>query len=361
MPARYIPRPPRDLKHLPVKDWPEADRLAFDRAYVSGDIFDEDAGPGSHLAGGSRRMIQTAYRRWLGFIARHHPNELGMSPNDRLNPVLVRSFVENLQSEVRSTTVAQTIRSLYAAAQIIAPGEDWGWLGALGARLQDRSQPLDRFERLVPPWETLDLGIELMDQAKKRIATLLGALQFRDGLIVALISAYPMRRRTFSAPTVATFEIDQAGISILLDPADTKSKRHESARLTDELVPYVRFYLAEVRPRFIRRGDHGGFWVSAKLGRLDPGRIYDIVRARVFKKFGKLMSLHDFRRAAATFVATHAPEKIGIIPGVLHHSSPEVSERWYILARSVEAGRRHAAALAGMRARLRASNLPDGS
>jgi hypothetical protein len=73
------------------------------------------------------------------------------------------------------------------------------------------------------------------------------------------------------------------------------------------------------------------------------------------------MCLHDFRRAAATFVATHAPEKIGIIPGVLQHSSPEVGERWYNLAHSVEAGRRHTATLAGMRARLRASNPPDGS
>jgi hypothetical protein len=128
-----------------------------------------------------------------------------------------------------------------------------------------------------------------------------------------------------------------------------------------ELVPYVRFYLAQVRPRFVRRGDHGGFWGSAKLGRLDPGRIYCVVRARVLKKFGKLMSLHDFRRAAPTFVTTNAPEKIGIIPGVLHHSAPEVGERWYNLARSVEAGRRHTAALADIRARLRATNLPEGS
>jgi hypothetical protein len=210
MPARYIPRPPPDLKHMPVKDWPELDRAAFDRAYASGDIFDEDAGPGSHLAHGYRRMIQTAYRRWLGFIARHHPTGLGMPPAARLNPVLVRSLVEHLQSEVRPTTVAHTIRCLYAGARIIAPGENWEWLKALGARLQDLGQPLDRFERLVPPWETLDLGIELMDQAKGRIATLQGSLQFRDGLIVALISAYPIRRRTISSLTLTSFESDQA-------------------------------------------------------------------------------------------------------------------------------------------------------
>jgi hypothetical protein len=70
-------------------------------------------------------------------------------------------------------------------------------------------------------------------------------------------------------------------------------------------------------------------------------------------KFGKAMSLHDFRRAAATFLAMDAPEKIGLIPGVLQHASPEVSERHYNLARSIQAGQRFAAHLAAARNSLR--------
>jgi hypothetical protein len=53
---------------------------------------------------------------------------------------------------------------------------------------------------------------------------------------------------------------------------------------------------------------------------------------------GKAMGLHDFRRAAATFLAMDAPEKIGLIPGLLPHVSPEVNERHNNLARSVQAG-----------------------
>ena len=56
------------------------------------------------------------------------------------------------------------------------------------------------------------------------------------------------------------------------------------------------------------------------------------------------MALHDFRRAMATFLAMEFPEKIGLIPGVLQHLSPEVNERHYNLSRSVQAGRRFAAA-----------------
>ena len=61
--------------------------------------------------------------------------------------------------------------------------------------------------------------------------------------------------------------------------------------------------------------------------------------------FGKAMGLHDFRSAAATFIATDAPDKIGLIPGVLQHASPDVGEQHYNLARSVEASRRFAAHL----------------
>jgi hypothetical protein len=47
------------------------------------------------------------------------------------------------------------------------------------------------------------------------------------------------------------------------------------------------------------------------------------------------------------------PEKIGLIPGVLQHASPEPNERHYNLARSTKAGQRLAAHLAKERERLR--------
>ena len=40
-----------------------------------------------------------------------------------------------------------------------------------------------------------------------------------------------------------------------------------------------------------------------------------------------------------TFLAMDAPEKIGLIPGMLQHASPDVGERHYNLARSMQAGR----------------------
>ena len=346
----------RTLKHHPVNDWPEADRAAFCVAYEPGDPFDETAGPGAHLAEGTRRMTKFSYRRWLGFLKANYPDDLSMPPAERITPERVRAFIDHLSAQIGPSSVAVAADRLCAAARLIAPTADWSWLKSIKAHLASRALPQDRFDRLVPPWQTLDFGIELMDAAltlpidghKQR------EIQYRDGLLLALLSLWPIRRRSVAALTVSRhLEFDDAGINILLHPADTKSRHAESFRVADQVLPYLMRYLKEIRPILLGHVEHDGFWASYQGRPLSAGRLYDIVRAQTIAKFGKAMSLHDFRRAAATYLAMDAPEKIGLIPGVLQHVKPEVSEQHYNLARSMQAGRRFAAHLANARNRLR--------
>ena len=70
--------------------WPEADHEAFKAVYEPGDVFDETAGPGAHLAEGTRRMIETTYRRWLGFLKANYPGDLFMPPADRITRASAR-------------------------------------------------------------------------------------------------------------------------------------------------------------------------------------------------------------------------------------------------------------------------------
>lgn len=76
------------------------------------------------------------------------------------------------------------------------------------------------------------------------------------------------------------------------------------------------------------------------------GRLYDIVRARLLKRFGKDMCLHDFRRSATSYLAMDDPKQIGIVPGLLQQASPEVGERHYNLANGVKVSQRFAQNLA---------------
>jgi integrase/recombinase XerD len=351
------------LKHLPVNEWPKADREAFRAAYEPGDVFDETAGSGAHLAKPTRGAIELTYRRWLGFLKANHPEDLWMAPAERIVPERVRAFIDHLSAEVRPSTVAAAGARLYAAARLIAPATDWTWLRSIKSRLATRACPQDRFDRLVPPLQTLNFGIELMDAAlalpisgrKQR------EIQYRDGLLLALLSLWPIRRRSIAALTVSRhLEFDDAGVNILLHPSDTKARRAESFRVPEQLLPYLMHYLKDVRPVLLGRTAHDGFWASLNGPPLSAGRFLGIIHARVTAKFGKAMGVHDFRRAASTFLAMEAPEKVGLIPGVLQHASPDVGDRHYNLSRSIQAGRRFAAHLANARNRLRPHATESG-
>jgi integrase/recombinase XerD len=346
----------RPLKHLPETQWPTVDRAALEAAFKPGDLFDESGGPGAHLAEGSRRFIHFAYRRWLGFLQAHHPDDLVRVPADRISLERVRDFIDHLTPDMRPTSMAITVERFYCAARLIDPDRDWQWLAAITARLLARARPQDRFHRLVPPAQTLDFGIELMDHALTLPITghKTREIQYRDGLLLALLSLWPIRRRSVAALTVnGHIEIDDGGLNFLLNPADTKSKRFESFRVPEPLVPYVKRYLKEIRPRLLGDRAHDGFWASFHHQPLTAGRLYDIARARLMRRFGKDMCLHDFRRAAATHLAMEAPGQVGLIPGLLQHTTADVGERHYNLANAIKASQRFAIHLANARSSLR--------
>ncbi|MGI8725989.1 MAG: hypothetical protein ACR2J1_11740 [Methyloceanibacter sp.] len=352
----------RRLKHLPPKDWPAADTAAFTKAYAPGDVFDETNGPGAHHSEGWRRMVRTSYRRWLGFLSERYPADLLRDPAERITPERVRAFVDQLSREVRPSTIAIEIANLYAAVRLIDPKADWRWLASIKCRLAARATPKNRLDRLVPAWQTLDLGLKLMEEAR-RLPNTSGKerdRQYRDGLILILLSLWTIRRRSFAALTATRhLEFGPGEVNLLLYPEDTKSKREESFRVPDAIVPYLLHYLKVVRPRLLGGKAHDGLWASCKGCPLTACRIYDIVRARIKAAFGKDMGLHDFRRAAATFLAIEAPDQFGLIPGILQHTSLEVGEKHYNLAQSVEASRRYGAHLAKLRATLKPIKKKD--
>jgi integrase/recombinase XerD len=345
----------RTLKHLPLDQWPDADIQAFEAAYAPGDIFDETNGPGAHLAEGTRQKIETAYRRWLGYLDLSYRADLRLSPPARITPIRVRTYIEQISTEVRATTVATNIYDLYYAARLIAPNEDWRWLKAIHSRLAARAKPLDRFNQLVPARQTLDLGIALMDEAidLPPDAHHRREFRYRNGLILVLLSLWPIRRRSIAAITLTNHvKLDEDGVTLLLYRQDTKSKRQEHYSVPDHLTPYFKRYLKEIRQNIPGAARHDGLWASNKACPLSESGIYDIVRRCTGQKFGKPMGLHNFRRAAATYLAMDEPDMAGLIPGVLQHSSPEVSEKHYNLARSIKASRRHTATIEELRAEL---------
>lgn len=346
------------LKHLPDADWPPEEHLLFQKVFAAGDIFDDDAGSGAHLSQRTRRIIRFGWRRFLGFLAAKHPEDLLLPAPDRITPVRVRAYTHHLAPDMNATSVAMTVTQLYNAARLIAPDRDWGWLKALKRRLHARARPQDRFERLMPAHHTLDLGISLMETGEGLPATgqMEREIQFRDGLILALLSLWPIRRRSLAALTLDR-HIRRIGdqVELLLFPEDTKAKRMEGWPVPEILLPYMAHYLDEVRPRLARRRNHDALWVGRHGHPLSEGGLYDVVCRRTREAYGVAMSPHDFRRAAATFLAMESPDKVGLTPGILQHTSPETGDRYYNLSRSMSASRRHSATVSALKTRLQQS------
>ena len=82
---------------------------------------------------------------------------------------------------------------------------------------------------------------------------------------MALLSLWPIRRRSLAALTVSRhLELDDLGVNILLYPSDTKTKRPENFRVPEPILPYLRRYLKEIRPRLLGRRNHEGLWASSR-------------------------------------------------------------------------------------------------
>jgi len=77
--------------------------------------------------------------------------------------------------------------------------------------------------------------------------------------------------------------------------------------------------------------------------------LYDIVMKRTRAAFGKPINPHMFRDAAATTLAIHDPEHVRAAAALLGHRSFGTTEKYYNQANGLQAGRDHAAVIAGLR------------
>jgi integrase/recombinase XerD len=195
--------PSASKKQLSFREWPADDRQRWEAVSKSGDLFDE-ANSGAHLAPSTREALRTNYARYLRFIADHHHGLLEHPPEVRLNRELIAEYVSRLRRTNQESSVVTTLRHLRLALRLICPDVDWAWLLTITKRIA-AAAPRKAGKRPTVTSERLYLlGIELMDRA---VATAhehggiskLAAMEYRDGLLIALLALFLPRRRTVTA------------------------------------------------------------------------------------------------------------------------------------------------------------------
>src|SRR5262249_13564695 len=156
---------------------------------------------------------------------------------------------------------------------------------------------------------------------------------FRDGLIIALLSVVPLRRRTLAALTI-NGHLVKIGECWLLDipAADTKTRRPLEFPLPYVLSERISRYLDRFRHMIPGADSHDGLWTSMCCRPMDGGSIYDMVRRRTAKALGFPVNLHRFRLAAGNLWSIADPTNVRGVKDLLGHTTFGTTEKHYIAA-----------------------------
>lgn len=316
-----------------------------------GDIFD-DGGQGLRLSAASRRNLEVGYARWLGFLSRSEPAALAMAPPARVTQTRVTAFTTELAEGRKPITVYNHVENLRSAVSIMYAAVGWAWMLPLIRQWHRRITPRTSAP-MIDCARLFELGLDLMAANRPHIAESPRARQrFRDGLIIAFLAARPLRRRSLAAlATGRTLRRIGGTWMVVLGPEDTKTREPMEVPFPEILVADLEFYLAEVRPRFPAAESHDGLWATAFGTPMSGDALHETIANRTREAFGRPLGPHEFRRAAATTIATHRPDQVCAAQHLLGHRHPSTTRDHYILANNLQAGRAHQKALTALRER----------
>ena len=187
-----------------------------------------------------------------------------------VTPDNVDGFMTELQARVRSVTVWNSVYKLRRAAQLIAPGADFGWLTEIEKDIALVMVPRSKADRLVLTERLVEAGLTLIREAEMFGKTgFARAVGVRNGLLIALLALHPIRIKNFAALTIADTFINIDGRWWLHIPSDdTKSHRVDERQVPEFITDVVNSYIKTHRP-VLCRGDAEqlALWVSSTTGR----------------------------------------------------------------------------------------------
>ena len=340
---------------LAIAEWPDADRNLWLAALTPGDIL-EPGGARAHYRPISNTKIAKGYGRWLAWLATTGAL-LPSDPSKRITPSAVQAYVTALQAVNRRQTLLARLQELYEAALVMDPGGDWPWLRRLTSRVRGLADDRrDKRPRMVSAANLFELGCRLMADTQGTPRQC--AVRFRDGLVIALLAARPLRRRNLAELTLHHSLVQRGRCWWLLLPdEETKTATPLEMPWPEALHQQLETWLTIHRPLLAAcRGRwhspaSGAVWISADGSPMTQMALYDRITQQTKAAFGLPMNPHLFRDCAATSIAIQDPENVRIAASLLGHGSLATTERYYNQARSLEAARHWQDTLAELRAR----------
>ena len=233
-------------------------------------------------------------------------------------------------------TIVGRVVELQLALRIIEPGLDFSWISSPGGIALRSLLPMvvRRLERHDSHHLYL-WGLQLMDTAATR-STVRRRVQFRDGLLIAILACRAPRLRSVTAMCLGLQVLrTKTGFRLDFRAEDIKTKRPIAYGLPDALTPYIERYLAVERRELLKGQSHDAFWVnwSVILGENgSKNASAGIPRGSSGSRSGRTGSRHALGTTQA--IADPANPAAG---AALLGISPEMAEKHYNIGGQVEA------------------------
>jgi integrase len=350
---------------LVVDDWPEVDRERWRVAQALAGLLEADQ-PASRWSPARRRIGEQRYGQWLAYLDRIGMLEPSCRPGQRATDDRLSEFLAELRARVAPWSTAMMLGALVHMLSVLEPEHDWAPLARVYNQLKQTAAPSrNKLERLVRAADLFELGLRLMDTCEEADRPQYMPIRYRDGLIIALLIACPLRIKNLTDLVIGQHLVFDGFVYRLeLSAAETKTGRPYHAAVPPELTPSIDGWLQVHRPllQLIAAGQGraggilGHLWLDRSGRPMRSAAIRQQIELRTKEAFGRHGWPHLFRDCAVTELVDCAPEEIGIAPDLLGHAGlqatgkhyvPAVGMKAHVRVRDVIAARRRAAAARG--------------
>ena len=310
--------------------WPAIDRKRWEDSCAPADPLD-DPGYGSTLRLASQLKIARGYTYWLRFLDKAGWLDETVPPGARISDARSAAWFRDLMARGNVPfTIVGRFAELNLAIRVLAPEVDRTCiLQPNGASIRQRLF-MDKRELLVPDTRILYAeGLRLMETADRCRTRRKALLQFRDGLIFAVLSARARRLGT-TAQTMTTGNLRKVDGRYRIDYRSTQIKtgRRDDVLLPHRLNPFMDRYLGEIRPALLRGKDHDALWVGTLGEPLGEPGIEKLVRVRSRPLLGVAIGPHRFRHALGTTAPLVNRAEPGLARAVLDISEAVAAQHY---------------------------------
>ena len=340
---------------LSFDDWPVWLQAAWHRACKPNDSFLEQGGAFADWRPGTLDNARAALSEFLaGFDG-------PLSPTDRLiTRDNVSAYIASMyQRNLKIGTIHTRAAFLFRVAKRLWPDDDWAWFGMMVSRLAQHKYAAPRVQRpFIHLRELYTAGFALMDEAASRRIGVYRVLQYRDGLILALLAVAPVRIK--NAQQAREEHLNVRARTISWESHETKNHEPLCYDLPDDLTERLRQWLDVYRPWLLAHfgTESTALWLNRHGNGLSIIGLRHRIKFRSENAFGKTVRPHDIRSCVATSIIMDFPERVEDARNLLGHRHPESIEPYKSAAAAFGAQRKTKSARAQIRQRARQRRKP---